>query len=77
MWPTPSSSSSRAPGIAAAIASPLAAGSIRSAVPWITSVGAAISPRRALVSWPPIACIWAMITATATGLRSEISSNAA
>src|SRR4051794_9285542 len=40
-WPAPSSVSSFAPGISSASACPCASGNIGSAVPWITSVGAA------------------------------------
>jgi len=41
------------------------------------AVGAVMSASRALVSCRAIACIWRMITSTATGLVEEISSNAA
>jgi putative thioredoxin len=67
MCPTPSRRSSRAPGTRRAMSSPLANGSMRSSVPWMTSVGSSRPGRRALVSWPWMACIWSMITATGTG----------
>ena len=38
-----------------------------SSSPWITSVGSASDGRRALVSWPAIACSCSMITGTGAG----------
>ena len=52
-WPKPSTSTSRAPGMAAASARPCSTGNIGSAVPCTTTVGTRISPRRSRASGPP------------------------
>ena len=75
MCPTPSRRSSRAPGTCRAMSSALANGSMRSSVPWTTSVGTSRSGRRPLVSWPWMACIWSMITWTGTGSVVAIARN--
>jgi hypothetical protein len=77
MWPTSSRTSKRAFGISEAICSPLEKGRTPSTVPWTISVGAAISPRRPLVSWPKIACACSSITCLAAGTFVAISWKAA
>jgi LPPG:FO 2-phospho-L-lactate transferase len=61
------------PGMRDAIRRPLATGSSRSAVPWITSVGSDSCSRRAFVSCARQACIWVITTSTATARCSAIA----
>src|SRR5512132_643100 len=79
-WPTPSNNSSRAPGIAFAITGALPASTTLSAVPWMTSVCARISPRRSIASCATPAPAWAYQPAPSGGFAvryATISSTSA